>query len=186
MLVHTLVTSIGTSPEPSILLVLHSIDEIFANLLGGRSGVSVLAENHLAKFLFIPIIHGILLLRLLLFLFIIAGIGVEILLGSLALSVQVVAELALATLFAVALLVENTDDGLGVDTERNLLHLDGLEELHGLLLGVLSGLLVGFTASLFGFFSFRIGCLAVGVLSLHLGDLPLGLGTFFLYGGFAC
>ena len=186
MLVHALVTSIGTSPEPSILLVLHSIDEIFANLLGGRSGVSVLAENHLAKFLFIPIIHGILLLRLLLRLLIIPGIGVKILLGSLALGVQVVAELALATLFAVSLFVENTDDGLRVDTERNLLDLDGLEEFHGLLLGIFCGLLVGFTASLLGFFSLRIGCFAVGVLGLHLGDLPLGLGTFFLWEGFTC
>lgn len=182
MLVHALVTTIGASPEPSILLVLDSFDEILADLLGRRSGVAVLAKNNAAEFLFIPFIHSILLLFLFFILLDISGIGVEILLGSLALQVQIVTEFALAALFAVALLVENTDDRLRVDAKRNLLHLYGLEEVCGLPFGVFCGLLLCFTTTLLCFLAPVVGVLVGLVLSLHLSDLALGLGTFFLHG----
>lgn len=181
MLVHALVTTIGTSPEPSVLLVLHSVDEVLANLFGRRTRVAVLAENHLAEFFFIPIIHSILLLPCFFLLLLVPGIGVQVLLGRLALGVQVMTELALAALFTVALLVENTDNCLGIDTKRNLLDLDGLEQLCGFLLGLLRSLLFRRNTSLLGFLSPCIRSFVGLILDLHLGDLSLGLSTFFLY-----
>lgn len=181
MSVHALVTTIGTSPEPSVLLVLDGIDEVFADLLGRASRVSVLAGNDLAQLLFVPVVHGILLLHLILILLHIPRIGVQILLGSLTFGVQVMAELALTALFTVALLVENTDNGLGVDTKRNLLHLDRLEQLCRLLLGVGCGLLLGFNASLFSCLSLIIRSNVGLILGFHLFDLSLGLSTFFLH-----
>ena len=182
MLVHALVTTIGASPEPSIFLVLDSFDEKLADLLGRCSGVPVLVKNNAAKLLFIPIIHGILLLFLFLILLNISGIGVEILLGSLALHIRVVTKFTLTALFAVALLVEHTKDSLRVDAKRNLLHLHGLEQLCGFSLGVFGGLLICFTASFLGFLAPVVWVLVGLVLGLHLGDLALGLGTFFLRG----
>lgn len=156
MLVHALISPIGASPEPTILLVLDSFDKVLADLFGGRAWVAMLAEDNAAKLLLVPLVHGIGLLLLLLGL---PGVGVQILLGGLALDVQVMTELALAALFATALLVELTQHGLRVHAERHLLSLDGLEQLSGLTLGLLGSFLVGLTLGLLGGFALVIGCL---------------------------
>lgn len=109
----------------------------------------MLAENNAAQLLLVPCIHGI---DLLLFLLGFARVGVQILLGSLALDVHVVAELALAAFFAAALLVEDTQHSLRVHAKGHLLHLDGLEQLGSLLLGLLRGLLLGLEPGLVGGF----------------------------------
>lgn len=127
MLVHALITSIRTDPEPAILLVLDSLDEVLANLIGSGSRIALLAKHNLAQLLLIPVLHRICFLLLFLDLLRISGIGVEILLGRLALHTQVVAEFALPALLAVSLLVEETDHRLRIDTERYFLDLHGLE-----------------------------------------------------------
>lgn len=182
MLIHALITSIGAGPEPAILLVLDGLNEVLANLLGSRARVPMLAENNIAQLLLIPVVYGIRLLRLLLSSLGITRIGVEILLGSLPLGIQVVTELALPALLAVALLEVDADDRLGVHTEWNLLDLYGLEQLRRLLLSVLCGLLIGRSTSLLGFLPLGICVLAGRRLGLELGDLPLCLRSFFLYG----
>lgn len=159
MLVHALVTSIRTSPEPTVLLVLDSLDEVLADLIRSRARVTVLAEDDLAQLLLIPVVNRILLLRLFLGRLHVSGIGVEILLGRLALNTRVVTELALATLLTVTLLVENAKHSLRIHTEGNLLNLHGLEQLQGLLLGLLGGLLLGLSAGLLGFLLLCIGVL---------------------------
>lgn len=159
MLVHALVTSIRTSPEPTVLLVLDSLDEVLADLIRSRARVTVLAEDDLAQLLLIPVVNRILLLRLFLGRLHVSGIGVEILLGRLALNTRVVTELALATLLTVTLLVENAKHSLWIHTEGNLLNLHGLEQLQGLLLGLLGGLLLGLSAGLLGFLLLCIGVL---------------------------
>lgn len=105
MLIHALVATIGAHPEPAVLLVLDGLDEKLAHLLGGRARIAMLAENNIAQFRLIPVVHSILLLGL--FFFIVARVSVQIFLGGLALDVQVVTELALLALLAVALFVEN-------------------------------------------------------------------------------
>lgn len=77
-------------------------------------------------------------------LLVVTVIGVKIPLGGLALNVEVVGELALVTLCASTSLVESTENGLGVDSEGNLLlDLDRFEQIHELLLlGLLSTLAV--------------------------------------------
>lgn len=62
------------------------------------------------------------------------------------------AELALATFFATALLMEDAQHSLRVHTEGHPLYLHGLEQLGSLLLGLLSGLLVGLEPGLFSGF----------------------------------
>lgn len=159
MFIHAFITPIGANPEPTIFLVLDGLDEVLADLVGRRSRVPLLAKDDLAQLLLIPVLHSILLL---LFLFAglrIAGIGVEILLSGLPLDVQIMAELALLPFFAVALLVEDTDDGLGIHTERNLLSLEGLEQLCCLLLRIFFGLLLSGTTGLLRLFPLVIWCL---------------------------
>lgn len=152
MLVHALVSSIGAAPEPAILLVLHSLDEVLAHLVGGRPRVAVFTHDNLAQCLLVPFIHGVSLLGLLLGLLSITRVGVKILLGRLALNVQVMAELALAAFVAVALFVVDTEDRLRIDTEGNLLYLHRLEKIGRLLLRLFRGLLLSLTSSLLGFF----------------------------------
>lgn len=180
MFVHALVASIRTNPEPTVLLVLDGLNKVLANFLGSRPRVAVLAENNFAKFLFVPFVHCVALLRLLLLFLRISRIGVEILLGRFPLNVQIMTELALLSLFTVALLVEDTQDGLRVDTKRNLLNLHGLEQLQGFLLCSLSGLLLGFTAGLLSLLLLGFGGLVVCCLSLELCNLLLRGTTFFL------
>ncbi len=163
MSVHALVTSIGTNPEPTVLLVLNCLNEVFADLVSRRPRVTVLAHDDLAKLLLIPLVHGIALLLLLLRL---SRIGVKILLSRLALYIRVVTELALATLLTVALLVEHAKHGLRIHTEGDLLHLDGLEQLEGILLRLLRGPLLSLASLLLGRFPLLIGRLAVGRLRL--------------------
>lgn len=163
MSVHALVTSIRTNPEPTVLLVLDCLDEVFADLVSRRPGVTMLAHDDLAKLLLIPLVHGI---ALLLLFFRLSRIGVKILLGRLALYIRVVTELALATLLTVALLEEHAKHGLRIHTKGNLLHLDGLEQLKGILLRLLRRPLLSLPLLLLGCFPLLIGGLAVGCLCL--------------------
>lgn len=183
MLVHALITSIRTSPEPAILLVLHSLDKELADLLGGRSGVAVLAEHNAAQLLLVPVFHLVGLLRLLRCLLIITRIGIQILLGGLALDIHVMTELALAALFAATLLVEETQHGLRIDTEGHFLYLYRLVQVCSLPLGVLGGLLLCLTLELLSSFPLVIGGFVRGRLRLELLNLFLGGTTFFLWEG---
>lgn len=179
MLIHALITAIRTSPEPTILLVLDRLDKVLADLVGGCAWVSVLAHHDTAQLLLVPVVHGIGLPG---FLFRLTGVSVEILLRGLALNVHIVTELALAALLTTTLLVEHTQHGLGVNTERHLLDLDGLEELCCLLLGQLSGLLLGLTLGLLGCLLLFVGILVGCGLRIQLGNLFLGGSSFFLRG----
>lgn len=66
MLIHALISPVGASPEPTILLVFHRLDEVLADLVGGRPGVAMLADNDATQLLLVPGIHGIGLLLFLL------------------------------------------------------------------------------------------------------------------------
>jgi hypothetical protein len=178
--VHAFIASIGTSPEPTVLLVLDGLDEVLADLLGSCLQVPMLAKDDVAQLLLVPAVHGILLLILLLGFLGIAGVGVEILLGGLALETHVMAELALPALLAVALLVVDTDDGLGIHAKGDLLHLHGLEQLGRLLGGILCRLLFCGATGLLGLLPFGFCGLAGRRLGLKLGDLFLCLSAFFL------
>lgn len=166
MLILAGVTSIGTDPEPTVLLVLDRLNEELADLIGRRLRVSVLAEDDIAQLLFIPVVHRILLLILLLRGLHVSRIGVQVLLSSLALHIRIVAELALLSLLTIALLEEDTQDGLGIHTEGNLLHLHRLEQLSCLLLRLFGGLLFSLATGLLGLFPLRIG----GFVRLLLGS----------------
>ena len=50
MPIHAFVATVRTRPEPAVLAVLDSCDEVFADFLGGGFGVPVFAEDDLAKF----------------------------------------------------------------------------------------------------------------------------------------
>lgn len=180
MLVHALVTTVGTSPEPTILLVLDRLDEVLANLVGGGTGVSVLAHDNAAQLLLVPCVHGIGLLCLFGVLCI-ARIGVQILLGSLALDVQVVTEFTLATLLTATLLVELTQYGLRVDTKGHLLNLHWLEKVGSFPLRGICGILLCLKSGLLGVFALLIGVTAMSSLCLQLLNLFLGGTTFFLF-----
>ena len=181
MLVHALVTTIGTNPEPTILLVLHSLNKELANFFGSRPGVSMFAQYDAAQLLLVPLIHSISLLSVLLAFPGITRVGVQILLGRLALNVQVMTELALATLLTATLLVELAQNSLRVDTEWNLLYLDGLEQLCRFFLSCLGSLLFGLTLGLlsgsFLLFGVLVGC----GLRVQLVNLSLGGSSFFLF-----
>ena len=166
MLILAGVTSIGTDPEPTVLLVLDRLDEELADLISSRLRVSVLAEDDVAQFLFIPVVHRILLLVLFFRGLHVSGIGVQILLSSLALHIRIVTELALLSLFTIALLEEDTQNGLGVHTKGNLLHLHRLEQLGRLLLRLIGGLLLSLTTGLLGLFPLHIS----GFVRLLLGS----------------
>lgn len=143
MLVHALVASIRTCPEPSVLLVLDGLDEELAHLVRCGLGVAVLAEHDIAQLLLVPIVYVVLLLALLfLFLLLVSAVGVQTPLLRLALHIEVVRKLAALALFAVALLEELAEHRLGVDTKWHLLHLDRLEQVSHLLRGVFCCLLL--------------------------------------------
>jgi len=125
VLIHALIASIRANPEPAILLVLHRLDKVLADLVGGCTRVTMLAHHDAAQLLLVPLVHGVGLLLILLVL--LTRISVEILFGRLALNVHVVTELASFALFAATLLVEDTQNGLGIDAKGDLLHLNRLE-----------------------------------------------------------
>lgn len=136
MLVHALIAAVRTHPKPSILLVFHSLDEVLAHFVGCRLWVSVLAQHNVSQLLLVPIVHLVLLL-LLFFKFSIVRVETSLL--RLPLHSRVVREFAFAALVAMPFLEELAEHGLGVDTEGNLLHLNGLEEIGDLLLGFFGG-----------------------------------------------
>ena len=137
MPIHALITTIGTSPEPAIFLILDRLNKVLADLVGRGTGIPLFAQHDLAQFLFIPVVHSILLLRLFLSSLNITRISVQILFSGLPLDIQVMTELALLALLAIALFMEHTEHGLRIHTERNLLRLQWLKQLCGFLLGVL-------------------------------------------------
>lgn len=182
MLVHALITTIRTDPEPTILLVLHSLNKEFADFFGSRPWISMFAQHDTAQLLFVPLIHSISLLSVLLAFLSITRVSVQILLRRLALNVQVMTELALATLLTATLLVELAQNSLWVDAKWNLLYLDRLEQLCGFFLGSFGSLLFELTLGLLSgsFLLFRVlvGC----GLRVQLGNLSLGGSSFFLFG----
>lgn len=134
-------------PEPSITLLLNSIQEVLAhNLGGGLRTLAFLLLQHRFQLLQIPI--SVRLLSLL-----IAVISVDILLSGLAsIEVQIVTVLAASSLIATTSLEERTEDRFGVLTESKLdikptmytSHLrdsnDSLEKIVQLLLLLLLGI----------------------------------------------
>lgn len=50
MLVHALIASVRTRPEPAVLAHLDRFDEVFAYFIGGGFGIAVFAENDFAEF----------------------------------------------------------------------------------------------------------------------------------------
>jgi len=183
MSVHALVTSIWTNPEPTVFLVLHSFDKVLAHFVGSCSRVSVLAQDDLPQFLFVPLIHRVILLFILCCLRCcsVSAVRVNVLLGGLPLDAQIMAELALVALLAIALLVEHTENGLGVDAERNLLDLHRLEQLRDLLPRLLRRRLLLLTTGLLCLFFLLLGTLVRLCLRLQLGYLFPCNATFFLY-----
>ena len=84
MLVHALITSIRTHPEPTVFLVLDGLNEVLADLVSRRPRVPVLAKNNRTKLRFVPLLHGV---GLLLLVFRLSGISVKILLGRLTIDI---------------------------------------------------------------------------------------------------
>ena len=76
-----------------------------------------------------------------------------------------------------SLLVELADDRLGVDTERHLLHLHGLEQLHRLALGILGRLLLALQALAILTLALLVGRAGGRHLRLHALDVALRLST---------
>ena len=178
MLVHALVTSVRTYPEPTVLLVFDCLNEVFAHLVCGGLRVPVFAHDHLAQFLLVPVVHLVLFF---LFLLDLSVVRVQTPLLGLPLHGQVMRELAFATLVAVALFEELAEHGLGVDAERNLLHLDGLEKLGRFLLGFLSGLLLPLALQFLGFLLFFGGGFGAGSGLLDIFDLFLCGSALFVF-----
>ena len=127
MLVHALIASVWTHPEPSVFLVFYCLDKVLAYLIGSCLWISMLAQDHLLQLLLVPIIHGILLLFFFLGFFV-SSVRVQTSLLCLALDIEIMAEFALLALFTVALLKKLTQDGFGVDSKGDFLHLYRLEK----------------------------------------------------------
>lgn len=185
MPVHALITTIRTSPEPTILAILDGLDKVLAHLVRRRLGIAMLAHDDLTQLLLIPIIHTLLLLGsllvvLVLALLALARVRVQRLLGTLHADAEVMRELALAALFAGALFEKLAHDRLGIDAERHLLHLHGLEQLGGLLLGLQRGRGLLFALQLLGLFALGLGALGVGFCGGDLLDLALGGAALFV------
>lgn len=179
MLVHALVAAIGTSPEPTILAILDSLDEELAHLVGCRLGVTVLGLDDVTQLLLVPIGHIILLpLLILLLLLQLPRIGVQTLLFTLDTLTQVVRKLALPALLTSTLFEKLTQHRLGIDTERHFLDLDGLEEFGGFAFGGFGGQLFLFALQLFGFLFPLVG--GEGRGGVDLLDCALGGTTLFV------
>lgn len=178
MLVHALVSTVRAHPEPSVLLVLNGLDEVFAHLVGGCLGVAVFAQHDLSQLSLVPLVHVVLLLGLLFrLLLLVSAVGVQTPLFGLALDGQVVREFAPLALFAVALLEELAEDRLGVDTEWHLLDLYGLEEVGHLLGSLLSGGLVLLPLRLLGSLALLLGGSSRGGRGVDLLDVLLRSAT---------
>lgn len=169
MFIHALISSVRTSPEPAVFLILHSLDKVFAHLVRRRLRIAVLARHHFPQLLLVPHIHRILFLHILL----VTRILVKILLFGLPLHIRIVTEFAFPPLFAVSLLKIYAEHSLRVDTEWDLLCLDRLEKLSGFPFGLLGCCLILLTLGLFCFLAFGLGVLIRNRLGLELGDLFL-------------
>jgi hypothetical protein len=179
MLVKTFVSTIWTYPEPTILLVLDGLDEVLAHFVRCCLRVAVFALDHISQLFLVPLGHAVLLLCLLL-VFFVSVVRVQTPLLSLALHVGVVRELAFLALFAIALLEKLTENGLGVDTEWNLLNLDGFEELGDFFAGLLGGRFFFLFLELFGRFLLLVGGASRGG-GVDLLNLSLRGSTLFIF-----
>lgn len=179
MLVHALVAAIRTSPEPTVLAILNSLDKVLAHLIGRRLGVAVLGHDNTAQLLLVPINHIILLpVFILLLLLQLSRISVQTLLLSLDTLTQVMRELALPPLLTSTLFEKLTQHSLGINTKRHFLDLDGLEEFGGFAFCGFGGGLFLFACSLFGGFSLLVGGQVGG--GGDLLDCALGGSSFFV------
>ena len=143
----------------------------------GSLGGKVFYGLGMRRLTFVPLRHVIFLFGLV---FSFPRILVEVLLLAFPFHGQIMAEFALLSLFAVALLIKRTYYRLRIHTKRYLLHLDGLEQFCGFSLRLLRSCFVFFPLRFFGLFSFLIRGFGLGGLALDLLDLFLGLGSFFL------
>lgn len=139
----------------------------------------MLAHHDVSEFLFVPLIHGVLVLGIASSLCI-SRIRVQVPLGGLALDAKIVAELAFATLFTMALFEKLTHNGLGVDAKRHFLHLHRFEQLGSLALGLFGGGLFSLALGFLCFSFLFVGIFAAPALSLELCNLFLGCSSFFL------
>lgn len=148
MLVLALIASIWTSPEPTVLPILNSLDEKLAHFIGCSPRIAMFTLYNIIQLLLIPILHAIFLFLLdliLLVLLFIPRIGIQALLLCFPLHSQIVAEFAFAALVAVALLEELAEHCLGIDAEGNFLDLYGFEEFGDFFARFLCGLLFTLT-----------------------------------------
>jgi hypothetical protein len=91
VLVHALIASVRTCPEPSVFLVLDGCNEELANLVRCCLWIAVLAEHDLSQLIFVPVVHVVLLLLFFLgLLVLVSAVGVQTPLLGLALNVEVV------------------------------------------------------------------------------------------------
>lgn len=155
MFVHALVSAIGTGPKPPVLLVLHGLDEILADLLSSGSRVTVFVQYDRPQLVLIPIIHCVIFF---LFLFI-ARVGIEVLLSRLPFHTGVMAELALATLLTISLLEKDAEDSFGVDAKGDFLHLHWLKQLCSLSLSLFRCCLFLLSTDFLRFLSLLVGAL---------------------------
>jgi hypothetical protein len=179
VLVHALVAAIGTSPEPTILAILDSLDEELAHLVGSRLGISMLGLDNITQLLLIPISHIILFLCLIrLFLFQLSRIGIQTLLFTFDTHTRIMRKLALPSLFTSALFEELTQYSLGIHTKGHFLDLNGFEEFGSFAFCGFGGQLFLVADGLFGgSFSFVGG---EGRGGLDLFDCALGGTSFFV------
>ena len=132
MLVEALVSTVRACPEPSVFLVLDGLNEVLAHFVRSGLRITVLAQDDLSQLVLIPLVHVVLLPALFFFLLLLVSVvGVQTPLLGLAFNRQVMAELALLALVAVALFEKLAKNSLGVGSEWDLLDLNGLEELGG-------------------------------------------------------
>jgi len=109
------VLAIGALPEPSILFLLHSVDEILANNFGRTVLIicTVLLRDCLFEHVLIPVLHTFLFLT-------ISLVGVDVHLRTLPFHIEVMAEFALESLGALPSTIVFADDTLGVYARGHL------------------------------------------------------------------
>jgi hypothetical protein len=179
MSIHALITTIRTSPEPTIFLILNRLNEIFAHFVGSRLRIPMFTQHHISQLGLIPLVNRILFFAISSIIRI-SRIRVQIPLGRFSLDTQVVTEFALFALVAVSLFVELAYHSLWVNAKGNFLYLDGLEEFCSILFGLFFGGLFGGTTGFFGFFLFLVGVFVGFCLCFELSYLSAGASSFFL------
>lgn len=105
MLVFALVASVRTRPKPTIFTIFDSLNKELAHFIRCRLLITLLRKHDRLQLLFVPVCRSFHLLRLL---FVVSGIGIQILLLSLAFHIKIVREFTLLSLLAMSLLVKLT------------------------------------------------------------------------------